>query len=154
MLFRISRHRNETALQKSPTQSTALYYEPTLSLMLAAPSLFLSKELNPFSQLLFLERQQASEWSWGQQSSGMSLQCRVCSQSSCDGGCAKGFCQNWLLKQFVLSKMLRYGLLATEGIWESRNAGLGSFCVSESRGVMTLKLTGFYWLLLDLWMNI
>lgn len=70
-------------------------YEPTMSLVLAALGLILSKELNSFFfQLLLLERQQVSEGSWGQQSSGIPMQCKVCSQSSWDGGCAKDLCQN------------------------------------------------------------
>lgn len=47
-------------------------------------------------------------------------------------------------------KMLRYGLLAIESIWESKNAGLGasflqdSFYVSVGGLFVTLKLTSFY----------
>lgn len=54
------------------------------------------------------------------------------------------------LNNLYYQKMLRYGLLAIEGIWESRNAGFGasflpdSFYVPAGRLFMTLKLTSFY----------
>lgn len=56
-MFGVSRHRNETALQKSSTQSTALYWVWTsLVSGVCSPGLDLIKELNPFfSVIVFRE---------------------------------------------------------------------------------------------------